>query len=530
MSASHFLSLTDLSTVDPVPWDGGPVALQYQRLAERLGPTSPELLAFFAEPLSGAEAATRQVGWYVRHEGKPIPLPELPPNERAAAADTLGRTLQALLPYLDDPTFGPFLGRCLILPGPHDVVFVGDYPVLRNWGFIGKGADHSNAALETGFGQLLGRYARYPKAPWLLAETPGTTPSFPAAPNAPPAGATAAAVPGTGPMAPFPPPQPPRPAPRWIGPLVHGVILASLIAGLGFLCWRVDRPAKSSLSADEQQELAALKREVPTLEERVRVFAAAVQTDLCRPEAAITLPASSESVSAAIDRGIVLILVTAPDKPKAVTIGSGVLIAPNTLVTNRALVETAAANSIFVAGRWLGGTYIGHVVKRSGEDHKVSPSDVALVQLDVAPPGARPAVIDTKLADLSGVHTGSFLDFSGWGQIDLKDVMDGTLSAMPGPAVVEAKTGNDGDEHGGVPTISADLSLMPPGTAFAASFDGCNRLNGLLLRAAGTSDGPSLLPGFALIDLLKQGNIAYTATDAECLAPPVLPPPPGGAS
>ncbi len=526
MSASHFLSLTDLSTVEPVAWEGGPVALQYQRLVERFGASAPELLAFFAEPLSGANPeAARQVGWYVRQEGKPVPLPELPPNERAAAAEALSQIFHTLLPHLQDQDFGPFLGRCLVVPGPHDVVFVGDHPVLRNWGFIGKSADGSEAGLATSFADLLGRYARYPKAPWRLSETsPIRSPKFPPPVSPPPPLAVAPAA-----AKPFPPPLPRKPAPPWIKLVVNVLLMLTLVGGFGYLCWHIEKSDHPDLSAEEQQELAALQREIPTLEDRVKSFAAAADSDLCRPAAAITLPAAAAGVSSVIDHAVVLVIVNDPAHPKTPTAGTGVLIAPDMLVASRALVETAAPNAIFVAGRWLGGAYVGKVVERSGDSKKVDPTDVAVIKLETAPPGARPVTIATKLDPLSSAHTGAFLDFAALSQLDLQIVMDGTLSDMPSPAIIQAEVENDGADHSsGIPTVSAENALMPPGTPFAASFDGCNRLNGVMVRAEGSHDGPILLTGSWLIDLFKQGDhIAYTSTDTTCLAPPVLPPPPG---
>jgi hypothetical protein len=359
--AAHFVLKTSLAGLVPLQAGGRPVLEDYQKLRagleERAG---EEAASLFAEPVVtwGNGENPGSVSWYAEGTGEAMPLDSLPLDRRAPFEAMLRRHLAQLAPLRRDPALGPLLTRALILSGNDGVVAVGDRVALVGWGLAPAGTLTDSESLEILFAAQLGRYSAAGVA---TSQPPPRPVSQPAAPAAPP------------PL--VPPPETQLVASAWNRWLVPAtLIIAALFLGFGLWLGAsivaaqvAARPAALTNDAEVRDATERLRRQNEALARQIEDARRNLQGNVCTldPAQRATLGPDREAPvqrsalpppppGQAPFQGTLVellrqatVLVIALGEGNEAGIGTGFFIGPDTIVTNRHVIEKAR-QGIFV--------------------------------------------------------------------------------------------------------------------------------------------------------------------------------------
>jgi S1-C subfamily serine protease len=393
VSGSFYLTKTTLEGREEVTVDGRSVLEAYPALQSALGVRcGREVAALFAEPVitRGNGAVPTSVSWYTPYDGEPVRLDSLDPAARALPEARLRDLLAEASKLLDDPGLGPMVAGALQLADPGSVWVVDGHPVLTDWAVLPEPVNRTAARRDEHFRGTLGRYlamTRAPQATGPMAEPP------PPPRRAPPSPPVSEAPPVQPPPAPPPVVVAERPWRGWIPLLVAVLLLAGILAYIsipGVLLYPPEPPAPPAPGIAED---VAVREEInATLEERIRELQNVLGENQCVAEGNV-LPSSTgnpgqplvpppaeqvrtpgikapadtppiDNLSQALERATVLVL--APTSGDGVSIGSGFLVAPGTVLTNRHVVENAAdPNRILVVNKAMGGLKQARVKART---------------------------------------------------------------------------------------------------------------------------------------------------------------------
>lgn len=513
MADPRFLLKTDLTTVQPVAFQGRPVHSQHNKLTDLLGARGQAAAAaLFAEPVGGTGA----VSWYGDGSGEPRSITSLSAARRSEVETRLRAQLQALDPLLDDPELGPLLKRALVLPSADAIVVLDDTVVLAGWGLAPLGAG-DDAALVSQIRTVLGPYA-----PRLANADPGflsaSTPPRPAAVTP-----AAAAAPATAAPPPPPPPPPPRPIPPsgptggarplWVVPLL--VAIAAIFLGLGFwLAWAhfVRDMASRQVSTSVVDEAATrnairLQRETnQNLElELERLRRAALQPNVCTPEGPLGIrpsperqPARPEAVPPPVPRqqgeaprpftgNLAQLLehatvMIATSGPQGIGHGTGFFIAGDTILTNAHVVQGAAPNQIFVMSAAIGRAIPAQLVSMTrgpgGGDVEPGQPDFALLRLAQAVPGAQPLAFSPTVEKLTEVVAAGYPQSVVRVEGGMRELAEGRLGTPPELVLTRGSIST-------IQRLDSGLTVMPhsadisPGNSGGPLIDTCGRVVGV---------------------------------------------------
>lgn len=510
MADPRFLLKTDLTTVQPVAFQGRPIHSQYPKLLELLQARGQAGAAgLFAEPVGGTGA----VSWYGDGTGEPRGIASLSASRRTEVENRLRTQLHALDPLLDDPELGPLLKRALVLPNADAIVVLDDTVVLAGWGLAPQGVI-DDAALADQIRTVLGPYA-----PRLANADPGFL-SATAAPR--PAAATPAApIPAA--AAP-PPPPPPRPIPAaagssggarplWVVPLL--VAVAAIFLGLGFwLAWAhfVRDMASRQVSTSVVDEAATrnairLQRETnQNLElDLERLRRAAMQPNVCTPEGPLGVRPSPErqparpdavpppvprqqgeaprpftgSLAQLLEHATVMI---ATSGPQGIGHGTGFFIAGDTILTNAHVVQGAAPNQIFVMSAAIGRALPAQLVTMTrgpgGGDVEPGQADFALLRLSQSVPGAQPLAFSPTVEKLTEVVAAGYPQSVVRLEGGMRELAEGRLGTPPELVLTRGSIST-------IQRLDSGLTVMPhsadisPGNSGGPLIDTCGRVVGV---------------------------------------------------
>jgi S1-C subfamily serine protease len=432
VSGSFYLGKTTLEGREEVTVDGRSVLEAYPALQSALGARcGREVAALFAEPVitRGNGAVPTSVSWYTAYDGEPVRLDTLDPAARALPEARLRDLLAEATKLLDDPGLGPMVAGALQVADPGSIWVVDGHPVLTDWAVLPEPVNRTAARRDEHFRTTLGRYMAMTRAP--QATGPMAEPPPPPVAEAPP-------VP--------PPPAPPapvvteRPSRGWIPLLVAVLLLAGILVYIsipGVLLYPPEPPAPAAPGIAED---VAVREEInATLEERVRELQTVLGENQCVAEGNVLpsspgnpgqplVPPSAEQVrtpeikapadtppienlSQALERATVLVL--APAAGGGVSIGTGFVVAPGTIVTNQHVVASAADPSrILVVNKALGGLKPASVKARTqhAPEGEIT-ADFAV--LDVPEAGSLPVLpLATALKRGDSVHAAGYPAFA----------------------------------------------------------------------------------------------------------------------
>lgn len=383
MSGSFFLTKTTLEGREEVTVDGRSVLEAYPALQSALNiRCGREVAALFAEPVitRGNGAVPTSISWYTVHDGEPVRLDTLDPVARALPEARLRDLLAEATKLLEEPSLGPMVAGALQIADPGSIWVVDGHPVLVNWAVLPEPANRTAARRDEHFRSTLGRYLAMARAPQATSPAVEPRPSPRQAPPAAPPPPAVDAAPATTPPTTVVAERPSRP---WVPLLLAVLLLAGSLAYIsipGVLLYPPEPPAAAGPSIAE--DVAVREQINATLEERVRALQTALGENQCVAEGdllpstpgnpgqplvpppaeqvrtpAIAAPANTppiENLSQALERATVLVL--APTVDEGVSIGSGFVVGPSTIITNQHVVANAAdPDRILVVNKALGG-------------------------------------------------------------------------------------------------------------------------------------------------------------------------------
>lgn len=170
MGAPFHLITTDL-TGRKLVMDGGKfvvILAEREHLPEKIAMESPSLQYFFSEPVLRDDTAIafEKIAWYTRIDtevgGKGEPFDSLKGEKRKEAESALRTSLQSIKVLLQNPGIGYLIGKSLLIPSLHDVIYLNGKVILTNWGLIPEELDDSDEKiLRRHFKTTLGLYCDY---------------------------------------------------------------------------------------------------------------------------------------------------------------------------------------------------------------------------------------------------------------------------------------------------------------------------------------------------------------------------------
>lgn len=564
MTAPRFICRTDLAGLVPLVFGGSPVVEQYARLREtiatRLG---DEAAMLFAEPVvtKGNGETLGSISWYTTLAGEPRPLPSLALEGRAEAEGRLRTALVAVASLRDDPTVGPLIERCLVLPTLSDVLVLDGGIILVGWGLAPSGVARDEDAIEKHAASVLGAFlpARGPapsdpaaQVPSPEAESPATRASAPPDPFAAAAATTHAASVGRDVRSHVPPSTATlggfgRGA--WFGRwyVVSGLVLGALaFLALGFwLGWtllaaRMGNYAGVARIGDEaairesiriqQQTNDALAQEVARAQQALKQNVCTTSNPLGLPPAPDATPIEKGSLpppaSGAhafegnllqlLDEATVLVLGLTKDGKAAM--GSGFFVTPTEIVTNAHVAGAMEPGKLFVASTKLGGIRPGRVIAATADPGAGQGNDFALIELSNPPP-IQPLGLSTAVDRLEDVVAGGFPYIVLEEDAAFQKLLHGDIHSIPDMVVTSGLVSVVQSTAGGLKVI-AHTATIAPGNSGGPLVDRCGRLLGVNTfgRISATE---ALKVNYAistanLISFLKAHNVPFAQIDGAC--------------
>lgn len=540
--ADHFLLKTSHPSDRYLPF-GDVLAIDaHARLTDVLhSRIGLEAARLFAEPFVSHDKSSQtiHVAWYGPQGAEARQMSDLDPASRRLAEDRLHVLIPRIEALAAEPALAALIRASLTLTAATDILTIDGMPVLVNWGITRPSGENP-----------LGGYLRA------------------AAPES-------ATAPLARPLIETPPPhaaltlsRPPEWLPRiaWV-PLV--VLLALTALTLAWVLWpgnRIFADASAGLITPEAVD-GASRAEVDSLRTRRATLEAALKGAQCRQDGRLVLPGNispeglsipapgvpaltepttvapdapvapapdrvsvpggagdasqSSTLLAQVEASTVLVLASGPD---GLSTGSGFVIAPGLIVTNRHVIEGAKPDAVYVTNAALGKAVPAKILKSEGPFDE-NGRDFALMQIAVT---TLPALALADPAATQKLHHVVATGFPG-------DVMEtdanfdrliaGDASAIPELVVVDGtvNTRQDMPPDAKVLVHSAPLSS---GNSGGPLVDFCGRVLGVNTFVR---QGPMRTLNFAVATATlarflagTPGEVAIQTSDC---APNVLPVP-----
>jgi len=528
--AAHFILKTSLADLAPLQAGGRPVLEDYQKLRAGLQERGGEELAsLFAEPVVtwGNGENPGSVSWYAEGTGEAVPLERMPPDRRAPFEAMLRGHLAQILPLRRDPVLGPLVTRALILSGTDGVVAVGDRVALVGWGLAPAGTLTDSESLEALFAAQLGRYS----------PAGGVSPPPPPRPSAQPA------PPAAPPPIVVPPEGPPFASAwnRWLVPAT--LVIAALFLGFGLWLGAsivaaqvAARPATLTDDAQVRDATDRLRRQNEALKRQIEDARRNLQGNVCTldPAQRATMGPDREAPvqrsalpppppGQAPFQGTLVellrqatVLVIALGEGEEAGIGTGFFVGPDTIVTNRHVVEKARQGVFAVNSKLEHPTQV-QVVATTPNSEIFSP-DFAILKID-HPPTIQPLAVTRSVDQLDPVIAAGYPDAVLRADDRYRRLLQGDTSALPSVVMTDGRINAIQEASTHLP-ILPHSALISPGNSGGPLVDACGRVVGVNTFVHAERE-QSVHLNYAqktdtLLDFLKSKNVGATDAAGPC--------------
>jgi S1-C subfamily serine protease len=528
--AAHFILKTSLAGLTPLQAGGQPVLEDYQRLRaglqERAG---EEVASLFAEPVVtwGNGENPGSVSWYAEGTGEAVPLERLPPDRRAPFEAMLRSHLGHILPLRRDPVLGPLLTRALILSGTDGVVAVGDRVALVGWGLAPAGTLTDSESLEALFAAQLGRYS----------PAGGANPQSPLRPSSQPA------PPAAPPPIVVPPEGPPVASAwnRWLVPAT--LIIAALFLGFGLWLGAsivaaqvAARPATLADGAQVRDATDRLRQQNEALKRQIEDARRNLQGNVCTmdPARRATLGPDREAPvqrsalpppppGQAPFQGTLVellrqatVLVIALGEGTEAGIGTGFFVGPDTIITNRHVVEKARQGVFIINPRLEHPTQVQ--VGATTPNSEIYSPDFAVLKID-NPPTVQPLALTRSVEQLDPVIAAGYPDAVLRADDRYRRLLQGDASALPSVVMTDGRINAVQEAPSHLP-ILPHSALVSGGNSGGPLVDACGRVVGVntFIRA---ENQQAVHLNYAqktdtLLQFLKSKNVGSTEVTEPC--------------
>ena len=452
--SSRYIRMTETEPLSPAMTGGAPAVMQYARLSAVLDRAGlSDLTPMFAEPVMGrGDTSLRAVSWYTPLQGNAVPLTDLAGDERAGAEQHLKDQLGRLRRLLADAEAGPLLRSALCVPSLGDVHIVFGQPVLTNWGFLPHGTAIDDPAIAAhwsgGLGGLAGfALPEYGSVPVDVAPHHGA--AVAAAPAPVIAAATVAAAAAAPTIVAVVETRPWHRRP-WVWVAIAALFLIPLLLlsawewmwspgaralameralnyGLEDLLQKGEQGLQGDVCALPVGPFGRTGREPVAPVEGDNTPAPGPQPDQTNPanpanpavppdqhaadqpqQPNQTPPAQPagepRTVAQMAESGVVFVFGMLPND-KGMSMGSGILVAPNIVATNRHVIKDAEPTKIFITSRSIGHVHKATIVAISDVENR----DYAILKIDGEMPAtSAPLRIAESVDKLDNIYTAGY--------------------------------------------------------------------------------------------------------------------------
>lgn len=236
------------------------------------------------------------------------------------------------------------------------------------------------------------------------------------------------------------------------------------------------------------------------------------------PAGALTGPVAAKSPSDLVpllDQATVLVLATGPKGQ--VSSGSGFLISPSQIVTNRHVIETAEGGQVFVINEDLGDVRKAKILATSSTS-ELGDKDYALLAMDGVP-AKRYLQLTRTIGKGQQTYAAGFPGFFMETDAKFRELLQGDAHAAPSMVLTQGIVTVFQDSPSGLKLVlhSADIS---PGNSGGPLVDACGSVVGVNTFIK-TSDEAQLRLNFALksdslLDFLSQNGVETAIASAPC--------------
>ncbi len=233
------------------------------------------------------------------------------------------------------------------------------------------------------------------------------------------------------------------------------------------------------------------------------------------------LPAAAQNpLVQQLDRSVVLVIAQ-PESGRGLGIGTGFFVAPGLIVTNRHVIEGAAAERIYVASRTLGAPRRVSVVARSASSRAGEP-DFAVLRLTQVPDAARVLPLSRTVERLQEVVAAGYPGLVVMADADFRRMVEGDRAAVPEMALTSGEVTVTQTIAGGSVASVVHTAQISGGNSGGPLVDRCGRVVGVntLVRTerSGGSGGRALtaLKTDGLIAFLNENRIPFTEAQGAC--------------
>lgn len=484
--ALYLLGKTGFHSSEDFVINGCSIYEQYGQLTQILQKHCPSI--YLAEPTitDNKDPESSFISWYADTKTEPtIPLDSQQSLIDQKLADAVTSLSQA---YPAGSAESTLLNAALHVQNKQDILIADDKIVLKGWGVnASSGNDASGLSL-------------FPLSP-VTPETSNDQNSDPVS-NSAQLSATNTIIPPTTGNIMNAPKRSMGGMPVFLTRLVAAILF--FIIGL-LLGWRIlyaERPTKiAKVPVMEAQDLVRKKPEIDqknkVLEDEIKKLEDLLKNPPCdlgknrgAPELNKSLDNSSApmksdgknfqgSLPDLLEKSTVFILVKTKDDngEDAIAAGSGFFVTPDTIVTNRHVVDGADGNTVLVTNKTLGQFKKAHIVSISSPSSDVNSFDLAVLKVEDAPP-QQPLSFSLEAQPLQTVVAAGYPAIIIRQDGALKRLAQGDVNAIPGVILTKGEI-NAIQENSKGEKIMPHSAAVSPGNSGGELVDLCGRVVGV---------------------------------------------------